>query len=665
MAQIIPEDSLTDSHPGPQLQFCFQALDDAIICRQQMSVNHELIGMRYWINQGKQSLLIATLPDQGISHELTLDRGQLSKHPLIIELIAERDALFPSSLQKHAHHLLPIILLLHDNLAATETVYLKKLGLLAIGAVLINGAMPAVINRCLGIAASSQAYQYLRAQFSPELQINASGPNTPPKDLKLLDLEQEVALKKGLSSQPQIAGSTYSLNIVKGPAGSGKSEVLVKRAVLLHQQHPKSRILVLSHNKSISNLLKQAISAHSTHSDAIQCLPFHEWSRKLLGGTWRFVYEDQEIELFDLMVKRHFEHEDLNRTGLMREINFIKDRHIITEADYLSTLRSSHSLALPNPLRKRVWLAMIDIDTHLKDRNSSLWGDAAAALLNALDEGKTLEPYTHVLIDESQYFAPIWLTLITRLIAPQGSLFMTVDPDQGFYNRSLDTNETGLLIDSVSSRLPNHYRCNPAIARVVDGFRLTRSMDTLNFPLHSKNQIEPINHEDHPQLLHFPTKEDQKNRLFSEVHQLLQRGYQANDILILNADIQSTRLLAQEMRDTLRIRTSTLSGSMIIEDNTIKLCDIQSATGLQSKIVLIAGLEIIFNAESNADLSERERHNLQNDNTRLLHMAMTRASERLYLLTSTEQVPDSLIIEGLDTPSLSTQQLTPVRYLNP
>ena len=308
---------------------------------------------------------------------------------------------------------------------------------------------------------------------------------------------------------------------------------------------------------------------------------------------------------------------------------------------------------------------MIDIDTHLKDRNSSLWGDAAAALLNALDEGKTLEPYTHVLIDESQYFAPIWLTLITRLIAPQGSLFMTVDPDQGFYNRSLDTNETGLLIDSVSSRLPNHYRCNPAIARVVDGFRLTRSMDTLNFPLHSKNQIEPINPEDHPQLLHFPTKEDQKNRLFSEVHQLLQRGYQANDILILNADIQSTRLLAQEMRDTLRIRTSTLSGSMIIEDNTIKLCDIQSATGLQSKIVLIAGLEIIFNAESNADLSERERHNLQNVNTRLLHMAMTRASERLYLLTSTEQVPDSLIIEGLDTPSLSTQQLTPVRYLNP
>jgi superfamily I DNA/RNA helicase len=190
-------------------------------------------------------------------------------------------------------------------------------------------------------------------------------------------------------------------------------------------------------------------------------------------------------------------------------------------------------------------------------------------------------------------------------------------------------------------------------------------MDTLKNPMYSIKQPEPINPDDHPQLFHFPTKDDQQNRLFSEINQLIQRGYEASDILIINADIQSTRFLAQEIRDALRIRTTALTGSMIIEDNTLKLCDIQSATGLQSKIVFITGLENIFDAEQSVELSDRERHSLQTDNTRLMHMAMTRASDRLYLMISTKQVPDSLIIEGLDTPTLSKEFLAPVRYLNP
>ena len=81
--------------------------------------------------------------------------------------------------------------------------------------------------------------------------------------------------------------------------------------------------------------------------------------------------------------------------------------------------------------------------------------------------------------------------------------------------------------------------------------------------------------------------------------------------------------------------------------------------------MFIIGLENIFDEEQSTELTERERHTLQSDHTRLLHMAMTRASERLYLLISTEKVPNSLILEGLDTPTLSNEHLAPVRYLNP
>ena len=665
MAQIIPEDSLTDSHPGPQLHFCLQSLDETIVCRQQLSDNHELTGLRYWVKQDKHSLLFATLPDQSISTKIDLDTEQLAKHPLIIELLAERDALLPTSLQSHAHQLLPIVLLLQGNLAAKQTIYIKQLGILAIGGVLINGAMNVVCERCFGIAASEQVNQFIRAKFCPELLIDNSVHEGQPQKLKLLDLEQEISLKKAVTEKSNTSPSPYSLNVVTGVAGSGKTEVLIKRAVLLSETHANSRILVLSHNKSISNALKQSITSLTKKSDNIHCLPFLEWCRKLLGGTWRFVYEDQETELLDLMIKRHFEHEELSRHGLIREINFIKDRQIETETDYLNTIRSNRSFALSNPVRKRIWQAMVDIDTQLKDRSSSLWGEAASFLLKALDNGKTVKPYTHILIDEGQYFAPVWFKLIARVIAPQGELFIATDPDQGFYNRSLEWKETGIDLRKGTTRLLNHYRCSPAISRVVDEFRLHRSIEEPKAPLHSINNVDPIKPEDHPQLLHFPTKEDQQNRLFSEIHQLIQRGYEANDILILNANKQTTRFLAQEIRKTLSIRATTLTGSMIIEDNTIKLCDIESATGLQSKVVFITGLENIFNAEQSTELSDRERHSLKTDNTHLLHMAMTRASEQLYLLISTQQVPDALIIEGLDTPTLSREYLAPVMYLNP
>ena len=666
MAQIIPEDSITNSHPGPQLQFCLRELkDDSTISRQKLSADHPVTGLRYWVRRNKQSLFLATLPEHSISTDIKLDAMQLAEHPLIIELVAERHALLPPSLLNHASQLLPIVLLLESNLTTKQTIHLKEQGILAIGEVLLNGAMSYVFDRCFGISASEQVNQYILSKFCPELALKKPTTDKQAQDLKLLDLQQEISLKKNIIGKAPAPSSAYSLNVVVGVAGSGKSEVLVKRAVLLSERLPKSRILVLSHNKSISNNLKQSIGLLSDKTDQIQCLPFLEWCRKLLGGTFRFVYEDQETELLDLMIKRHFEHEELSRHGLIREINFIKDRQIESEADYLSTIRSSRSFALSKPIRKRIWQAMIDIDTDLKNRNSYLWGEAASFLLKALDDGKTVEPYTHILVDEGQYFAPVWFKLITKLIAPQGQLFITADAEQGFYNRSLDWKETGIDLRNSTTQLTHHYRCSNAISKVVDEFRLNRSMDELKHPLHSINNIEPIRPEDHPQLLHFPTKEDQQNRLFSEIHQLIQQGYEANDILILNADKQTTRFMSQEIRQTLSIRATILTGSMIIEDDTIKLCDIESATGLESKIVFITSLENIFAIEQHPELSERERHSLKTDNTHLLHMAMTRASERLYLLISTNKVPDSLMIDGLDTPTLSQEHLAPVMYLNP
>ena len=664
MALIIPEDSLTASYPGTDLHYCLQQLPAEFISRQQLSADIDVTGLRYWVCREKRSLLIATLPDDAISSDIEIDYELLHQHPLVFELIQERNALLPELLSEHASRLLPIVLLLPDNLKPKQTIQLQEQGLLAIGSILLDGALPVVLDRYLGMAASVQVNKIIRGRFNPELVLTNIAKDETESDLTptLLDTEQEQSVT---SDWDISAGQLpFSLRLINGLSGSGKSMVLVKRASMLATKYPKSKILILSYNKAISNQLKQQLTETGKHTNSIQCHPFLEWCRKLLGGTRQFVYEDQEAELFDLMIKRHFEDAGLSRYGLIREINFIKDRMINTEAEYLGTLRSGQSLALSNPIRKRIWKALVEVDTHLKDRNCHLWADAPAFLLKEFEDGKTFEPFQHILIDEAQYFAPSWIKVIKHALAHGSQLFMTADPDQGFYNRSLEWKETGLDFRGRTIRLKHNYRCSPAISRVVDTFKLHRLMEQVNHPLYSINHIDPIAPEDHPQLLHFPTQEDQKNRLFSEINQLVKEGYHPNDILILNADKQTTRFMSQEIREALKIKATTLTGSMSIDKQSLRLCDLEAATGLESKVVFITGLEKIFDQESDKSISDRERHSLRISNTLMLHMAMTRASEHLYLLLTTDDIPEELDIEGLDIPTLSTTERAPVMYIN-
>ena len=664
MALIIPEDSLTASYPGPELHYCLQQLPSDFNARQQLSSDVDVTGLRYWVCREKRSVLIATLPEDAISSETSVDYELLHKHPLVFELIQERDSLLPELLREHASRLLPIILLLPDNLTAKQTIQLQEQGLLAIGSILLDGALPVVLDRYLGMAASAQVNKIIRGRFNPELVLTNITKNSTESDLvpTLLDTEQE----QSVTSDWNIAAGAlpFSLRLIFGLSGSGKSLVLVKRASMLATRYPRSKILILSHSKAISNQLKQQLTDTGNHTKSIQCHPFLEWCRKLIGGTRQFVYEDQETELFDLMVKRHFEEAGLSRYGLIREINFIKDRMIGTEAEYLSTLRSAQSLALSNPVRKRIWKAMVEVDTHLKDRNCFLWADAPAFLLKEFEDGKTFEPFQHILVDEAQHFAPSWIKVIKHALANGSQLFMTSDPDQSFYNRSLEWKETGLDFRGRTIRLKHNYRCSPAISRVVDTFKLHRLMEQGNHPLYSINHIDPIDPDDHPQLLHFPTQEDQKNRLFSEINQLLKHDYDPSDILILNADKQSTRFMAQEIREALKIKATTLTGSMSVDTENLRLCDLEAATGLESKVVFITGLEKLFDLESDESISERERHSLRISNTHMLHMAMTRASERLYLMLTTDNIPEELSIEGLEIPTLSAAHRAPVMYIN-
>ena len=656
MAQIIPEGSLTASYPSPQLHANLAQLPDSITACQHLTKDIEASGLKYWVTRGKQSVLIATFASESLSSKANITEQALRNLPAIFELTQERNELLPSLMQEHARHLLPIILLLPDNLESKQTIHLKDQGLLAIGDVLLTESLGKILDHYFGIASSEKVRQFTHQHFCSEIIIDDAEDN-----FKILTPDQEKILKVGLLSNN--SKEKHDTKLLLGVAGSGKSTVLIKRAALLHSLVPKARILVLSHNKAINNSLKERITALTGKND-IHCHPFMEWCRKLLGGTWQFVYDDQEVELFDQMVKRHFPNGEINRHSLVREINFIKNHAITTESDYLDSLSSSSSYALSNPIRKRIWQTCIDVDTHLKDRKRYLWSNAPSMLLNELNDGKIFEPYTHVLIDETQYFSPAWISVIQRVMSDNSQLYLTADSAHNFSNNIFDWHKTGIELRGNTINLGKTFRCNKAICKVADGFRVNRSLQTLHNPLCSNNRHELLDSNTQPKLLQFPNQNDQNRRLFSEIHQLINKGIPAKEILVLCVTKQASRLLAQDIKQAINTPATAITGSMIISNDSIRLCDMESATGLESQVVFITGIEELVKLENSPKANAHDRRSLKVEHTQLIHMAMTRASKHLYLMITAPDIPEEWQIDGLITPTLSMNQRAPVTYLN-
>ena len=658
MATIIPNIPTGNDSVQDGLRSCLLTLaDEQSMCIHQSLAPFSGTSTCYWIQSQRRNTLLAALDVNQLPDMEIPDADTLVASPAITALIEQRNALLPDALQKHAHHLIPIILFCPDTLESRQTLQLREQGLLAVGTVLLEGALPVILARQPGIAASQSAIQHIHSCFLRESCFSAPNRKTP----LLLNTDQEQALYSGLFDNDTAHPPPRSLT---GVAGTGKTQVLINRAALLRKCYPDQRVLILSFNKAVNNLIRAGITGLTHLSNGLECYTFNDWARKRLGGTGVFVQPDEELALFDLMMKRHFEDADLSRYGLMSEIRFIKDQMIQTETEYLNTLRSKNSLALPAPIRKKIWQSMIDVDTHLKDHNKRLWGDLPVVLLEKLENDTATQDYQHILIDEAQYFPSSWFTVLKKVLAPRGQFFLSIDSDQDFQSNGLSWQEIELT-QKDTLRLQVNYRMPPAIKRLADAFRKRREAEALMHPLYSISHADPITESDLPTLLHFPCEEDQEHRLFSEINKLIGEGYQPGEILILNANKQSTRFLAQEIRDNLGLRAVTLTGAMQADDpQVIKLCDMEAATGLESRVVFIAGLETMFDQEQNLSTNKRELNALQKQHTRLMHVAITRAKERLYLLITTRHVPDDLLLEEINKPTLARRPLAPVMQLS-
>jgi superfamily I DNA/RNA helicase len=278
----------------------------------------------------------------------------------------------------------------------------------------------------------------------------------------------------------------------------------------------------------------------------------------------------------------------------------------------------------------------------LEERRARDWGDVPQQIWQFVESGQVRLPeYDVILMDEAQFFAPIWIHLIQKALNPNnGHLFLVADPTQGFLGRGTSWKSLGLEARGRTHLLRHSYRSTREImqfATLLYRLRLTDEKDDdilvpdlLNMPSGAFPEIIPLT-----------SPQDEITRLANEVADFVKKGYPKRHLLLFHTDGHGVRSLIQAIDDRLG-KNAAFDPKDTYPGDYIRVTTLNAGAGLESPIVFLAGLRQLFEEEQSLRLSDDEREVLIRDNTRKLYMAATRAGQRL-VLTYAGDLPGVLI----------------------
>jgi superfamily I DNA/RNA helicase len=240
-----------------------------------------------------------------------------------------------------------------------------------------------------------------------------------------------------------------------------------------------------------------------------------------------------------------------------------------------------------------------------------------------------------VFVDEAQFFAPTWLRLVRKAVRPRsGQLFLAADPTQGFLKRRQSWISSGLNVRGHSARLLRCYRNTQEILGFACAFyrhRLPEEEEEVNLP--GLDELDGLETGEAPQLLHVDSPQGERARVANEIAAAVRSGANPEHFLVIQSDSAMVTPFIQTLdgccgkpigRDLKDYDASAAPGR-------VKVSALNAATGLESPVVFLCGLDSLLEREGGLQLDPDQQSELTRDNTRRIYMGMTRASQKLLI----------------------------------
>lgn len=498
----------------------------------------------------------------------------------------------------------------------------------------------------------------LRRHFTPEAVIAETSARLPllrrqasePLPPSFLDLDQETLTKLDVELPPEAgrAALAAETRLVSGPAGCGKSLVLLHRALLAANLHRGARVLILTHNRPIRAELRRRAVSTAPAGHRIQWLTFFEWARRHLEyrGTRILHPALTEARLAEIAARTPGLW-GMSPRFLTEELGYLRDLGVGSEQEYLALDREGRLAGLSGEKRGEIWRLLEEYRESLRKNRESDWHECALDFRRlALEHTEQIRHHDFIFIDEAQFFAKVWFAPVLAALAPGGQLFLAADSTQGFLKRRQSWLAAGIDVRGRSTRLAVPYRSTRAILTFASRWLVLRRTAHPTMPM---DDLDPPSEQDlalvaetgeAPFVMQTASPQEALATMVREVAALRQSTpWLAGKVLVLHADSTATRTAVSSLRSALGEEAVIDLNAPRTRTGRLGFCSVSNlhaATGLEAAVVFLLGIDRLLAREADPRLDAPARAELAADHTRLLYMAFTRAASRLVVLTCEE-----------------------------
>jgi hypothetical protein len=436
-----------------------------------------------------------------------------------------------------------------------------------------------------------------------------------------------------------------------GVSGSGKTCVVVKRAIRLASTYSDKQILILTLNPALSNLIDELVTEASTPElrEQIMVKPFFElcqmliyrfepgseihysdvsWkSEEHIDAVWREFYRC-DLNNYDAAVMQPV-HDSLIAQGIDGE-TYIREefdwiRSAIARNDrnaYLELERKGRSFPLQRQQRQLLLSGLAAWEQKMK----------AVGVIDVLGLVAALQPYLNqiepafrsILVDESQDFGTSELEIIRKLATPNtNDLFLCGDAAQRVSSKYQKYHEAGIEIPGARSRqLLKNYRNSKEILTAAYEV-LQKNINAFHIDSDEFEVLDPFfadfsgptplilsasNYENEiGNALAFATDEVAANRSWKAC--IAFSGHSLYEIQAFSK----------------RLKMPLLDGSRSIDEHAIYFSDLAQTKGFEFDLMVV--VNVCDNVLPNPNSPEME----QAKDLAQLYVAMTRAKNQLVL----------------------------------
>lgn len=467
-----------------------------------------------------------------------------------------------------------------------------------------------------------------------------------------LNYDQELATRLDIiedSSAGDLETEELSVRLINGVAGSGKTLILINRALLYCKKYPDRKVLILIHNKPVTENVKFRINNYLGLPNNLEVYTFSKFAldqKKRLEGRYvkpNFYYNFLKAAVNEVINKTPaFNQLNLPIDKLCSEIEYINDYLIEDEESYLDYERQGRGFALQKNQRQLVWAIYQQTMQRVSCVTTGYLPSLYIREVCFTDDLESLGKYHHILLDEAQFFAPSWLQLVRSSLTAGGSIFMCADPNQGFLKSRLSWKSVGFNVRGRTRKLNRSYRTTYEILRAAN--QLLSSLQEEDDDDFVQPDFRDMLRGDKPKVIYSDSAADEKRRFINEITSCIeQEKIPLEQILVLGNNI-NTWDFKKSIEDSLGENTVVnFNDSKDINNlgGRIQLMSINSCTGVEAGIVFVLGLGGLINEGNNIELEMEEQHQVQQENLRKLYVAMTRAGQKLVLF-STEELPEEM-----------------------